>query len=196
MPWHATAGRRAKPFDDEAPERAERAAAPAASRITPATRSGSQYGSGSRTSQPVSSHGISPATTPGASTRNTRLPSAALARLETTMPDGVADRIELPVRPRVTLRSEAGSRTRSPCPPSTRARCARPSARRARCRCRARARFRRCPSSCSDPAGRTSRRSGSARRRGCPCPRRRPGTPLLRSRPPGRARPGRRRAST
>ncbi len=43
------------------------------------TRSGSQYGNRSRTSQPVSHQGTSPATTPGTSTRKTKLPTAALA---------------------------------------------------------------------------------------------------------------------
>src|SRR5918995_1445634 len=52
---------------------------PAAMRIRPPIHSGTQYGKGPRASQPVSNHGTRPATTPGANTRNTRLPMAALA---------------------------------------------------------------------------------------------------------------------
>src|SRR5918999_3574210 len=54
-------------------------ATPAARSTRPATRKGAQYGNGSRTRQPVNAHGTRPATIPGASTRNTRLASAARA---------------------------------------------------------------------------------------------------------------------
>ena len=42
-----------------------------------ASTSFSEYETGSSNSQPVSSHGTSPATTPGATTRKTKLPTAA-----------------------------------------------------------------------------------------------------------------------
>src|SRR5215216_4127482 len=42
------------------------------------TRMGTQYGTGSRTCQPVNNHGIRPATMPGPTTKNTALPSAAV----------------------------------------------------------------------------------------------------------------------
>src|SRR5215207_1906132 len=67
---------------------------PAATRTAPAARIGT-HGAGSRTSQPVSSHGTSPATTPGTRTRKTSVPSAAPA-LRTASPrprrlDGLLD---------------------------------------------------------------------------------------------------------
>jgi hypothetical protein len=49
----------------------------------PTTRGTTQYGPGCLTAQPVSHHGITPATTPGATTKNTRLPAAAFT-LRTT----------------------------------------------------------------------------------------------------------------
>jgi hypothetical protein len=48
-------------------------------RVVPATRAGitAQPGRGCRTCQPVSHHGINPATIPGASRKKIRLPTAA-----------------------------------------------------------------------------------------------------------------------
>src|SRR5215203_607680 len=51
---------------------------PAASRTAPSTRTGAKYGTGSCTRQPVSNHGIRPAKTPGPTTKNTALPTAAV----------------------------------------------------------------------------------------------------------------------
>src|SRR5215217_167005 len=51
---------------------------PTASRTAPSTRTGAKYGTGSCTRQPVSNHGIRPAKTPGPTTKNTALPTAAV----------------------------------------------------------------------------------------------------------------------
>src|SRR5918994_7465229 len=52
---------------------------PARSSAPPSTRTGAQYGRGSRTCQPpVNNHGIRPPTTPGANRKNTALPTAAV----------------------------------------------------------------------------------------------------------------------
>src|SRR5690348_634920 len=56
---------------------ATRTAAPAAIITTPATRTGT--GHELPACQPVSHHGTSPATTPGATTRNTTLPATAVS---------------------------------------------------------------------------------------------------------------------
>jgi hypothetical protein len=53
--------------------------APATSSTTPATRNGSHHPGRSVASQPVSHQGTTPATTPGASAKNTALPTAAPA---------------------------------------------------------------------------------------------------------------------
>src|SRR5919199_2062539 len=50
---------------------------PARSSNPPSTRTGAQYGRGSRACQRVNNHGIRPTTTPGATRKNTALPTAA-----------------------------------------------------------------------------------------------------------------------
>ena len=62
---------------DETYERLDQSEQSAASSITPSTRMGAQYGTGSRTRQPVNHHGIRPATIPGPTRKNTALPTAA-----------------------------------------------------------------------------------------------------------------------
>src|SRR6266496_1457444 len=69
-------------------------ATPAAMRTPPATRSGAQahHGRGWRTRQPVSHQGSRPATTPGASTKKTAVPAAAIG-LRTLSPPLEAGRL-------------------------------------------------------------------------------------------------------
>src|ERR1041385_5153479 len=62
------------------------AATPATTRAAPTMRSGVQPGSGSRSRQPVSSQGITPAIVPGATTKNSALPAAARILLTRGLP--------------------------------------------------------------------------------------------------------------